>query len=244
MKNVELYFKRKGVEVEHILYAYCVAGSMIICLDSGDEFSCSMLMHELKSHIPLNEFISIRKGVIVRKSGILAISNDGIYTMINGKNLRGRKNSSKEHKIIRTTLGLDTSKVHTKATQVHPFIPLTLLEKCSILDDMPVAYCIIELVFDENGGGVDFIFRYCNKQMAVVEGVPVEDMVNHSFYEVFKNGDKKWLVAYADVALNGGHRTLHDYSPEIGKTLTIHCYQPEPGYCSCVLMENMNADPE
>lgn len=97
---------------------------------------------------------------------------------------------------------------------MHPSIPLTLLEKCSVLDDMSVAYCVIELVFDENGHGIDFIFRYCNKQMEEIEGVPVEDMVDHSFYEVFKNGDKKWLVAYADVALNGVQRTLHDYSPK------------------------------
>ncbi|MCI7322012.1 MAG: GGDEF domain-containing protein, partial [Lachnospiraceae bacterium] len=66
---------------------------------------------------------------------------------------------------------------------------------------------------------------------------PVEDMVDHSFYEVFKNGDRKWIVPYADVALNGGQRTLHDYSPEIDKILIIHCYQPQPGYCACVLTE-------
>ena len=82
---------------------------------------------------------------------------------------------------------------------------------------------------------MDFIFRYCNAQMAVVEGVPIEEMLNRSFYKVFPNGDKKWLVAYADVALNGTKHTLHDYSPEIDKYLTIHCYQPEPGYCACVL---------
>ena len=29
--------------------------------------------------------------------------------------------------------------------------------------------------------------------------------------------------------------TLHDYSHEIDKNLIIHCYQPEPGYCACVL---------
>ena len=39
--------------------------------------------------------------------------------------------------------------------------------------------------------------------MAVVEGIPVSEMLNRSFYEVFENGDKKWLVTYADVALNG-----------------------------------------
>ena len=43
------------------------------------------------------------------------------------------------------------------------------------------------------------------------------------------------FVATADVALNGTKHTLHDYSPEINKNLIIHCYQPEPGYCACVL---------
>ena len=114
--------------------------------------------------------------------------------------------------------------------------PLSFFEKCSILDDMPVAYCVIELVFDADGHGVDFVFRYCNKHMEVVEGIPVEEMLNRSFYEVFKNGDRKWLISYADVALNGVQRTLHDYSPEIDKNLTIYCYQPQPGYCACVLV--------
>ena len=91
-------------------------------------------------------------------------------------------------------------------------------------------------VFDAQGHGVDFVFRYCNDEMAVVEGVPVSEMLNRSFYEVFENGDKKWLVTYADVALNGNKHILQDYSPEIDKTLTIYCFQPAPGYCACVLI--------
>lgn len=43
-----------------------------------------------------------------------------------------------------------------------------------------------------------------------------------------------------DVALNGTKYILHDYSPEVDEYLTIHCYQPEPGYCACVLQA---ADP-
>ena len=39
--------------------------------------------------------------------------------------------------------------------------PLSFFEKCCILDDMPIAYCVIELVFDEDGHGVVFVFRYC-----------------------------------------------------------------------------------
>ena len=70
----------------------------------------------------------------------------------------------------------------------------------------------------------------------VVEGITVSEMLNRSFYEVFENGDKKWLVTYADVALNGNKHILQDYSPEIDKTLTIYCFQPASGYCACVLI--------
>ena len=131
----------------------------------------------------------------------------------------------RSHRRLRTEMRLEDK--HTS--------PLNMLEKCSLLDNMPLAFCVIELVFNEDGRGVDFIFRYCNAEMEKVEGVPVEEMLNRSFYEVFRNGDKKWLVSYADVALNGTKHTIHDYSPEIDKNLIIHCYQPEPGYCACVL---------
>ena len=100
--------------------------------------------------------------------------------------------------------------------------PLGLLEKCTLWDKIPLAFCVIELVFDEKGHGV--------------EGIPISEMINRSFYEVFENGDKKWLVTYADVALNGNKHTLTDYSPEIDKHLTIYCYQPIPGYCACILI--------
>ena len=54
---------------------------------------------------------------------------------------------------------------------------MSLLEKCSLLNDMPLAFCVIELVFNKDGRGVDFIFRYCNAEMANIEGVPVEEML-------------------------------------------------------------------
>ena len=56
---------------------------------------------------------------------------------------------------------------------------------------------------------------YPTENIVVVEGVPVSEMLNRSFYEVFENGDKKWLVTYADVALNGNKHILQDYSAEV-----------------------------
>ena len=225
MTDLNTYFQKHGLCAENILYIYRKDRKTVIQRTDGEEFALFIPVHSVLSALPESEFLSISKGTVVCRSYIVDISNDGIYTMSDGRTFQGRKRGLSSHRRLRTEIGLAGTKPQ----------PLSMLEKCTLLDDMPLAFCVIELVFNKDGRGVDFIFRYCNAEMANVEGVPVEEMLNRSFYEVFRNGDKKWLVAYADVALNGTKHTLHDYSPEIDKYLTIHCYQPEPGYCACVL---------
>jgi hypothetical protein len=100
---------------------------------------------------------------------------------------------------------------------------------------MPIAFCVIELIFNNDGHGIDFVFRYCNNEMAVIEGKTIEEMMNHSFFSVFPNADKKWLVAYTDVAVNGSSRYIRDYSPEINKEIFVRCFQPLEGFCACLL---------
>ena len=225
MTNLNTYFKKHGLCAENILYIYRKDRKTVIQRSDGEEFALFIPVQNVLSALPESEFLSISKGTVVCRSHIVNISDDGIYTMSDGRTFQGRKRDMSSHRRLRTEIGLAKTKPH----------PLSMLEKCSLLDDMPLAFCVIELVFNQDGHGMDFIFRYCNAEMANVEGVPVEEMLDRSFYEIFRNGDKKWLVAYADVALNGTKHTLHDYSPEINKYLTIHCYQPEPGYCACVL---------
>ena len=231
MPDLERYFKRHHIDTEDILYIYRLGRKTVICCEDAEEASSAIPIHELLAYLPEGEFISISRSAIVRRDRILNISHDGVYTMADGKTFQGRTRYLSTHRRLRKEMHLDIPPHREDSV-----LPLGFLEKCSILDDMPIAYCVIELVFDDNGHGVDFIFRYCNKHMAVVEGIPVEEMLNRSFYDVFKNGDRKWVVSYADVALNGSQHTLLDYSPEIGKTLTIYCYQPQPGYCACVLI--------
>ena len=236
MPDLERFFKRHHIETENILYIYHSNRRSVVCMGSGEEATTTIPIHELLAFLPEEEFISISRNAIVRRDKILNISKDGVYTMPDGKTFQGRTRYLSTHRRLRKEMHFDAPMPQAEFAP-----PLSFFEKCSILDDMPVAYCVIELVFDENGHGVDFVFRYCNKHMAVVEGIPVEDMLNRSFYEVFKNGDKKWLISYADVALNGVQRTLSDYSPAIDKHLTIYCYQPEPGFCACVLVPEQDA---
>ena len=230
--NVLHFFERKNIDIANILYLTRQNPHTKITFFDGKEILTAIPVKEIAIYLPDEEFVNITKGILLRKSQIVNISDDGLYAMTDGSVFQGRKRNISQHKQLRQALGLSKEQ-NEKAEKM---IPLELLEKCSILNDMPLAFCVIELVFDANGRGVDFVFRYCNEEMAVVEGIPVSEMLNNSFYEVFENGDKKWLVTYADVALNGTKVILHDYSPEIGKELTIYCFQPHPGYCACILI--------
>ena len=230
--NVLHFFERKNIDISNILYLTRQNPLTKITFFDGKETLTAIPVKEIAIYLPDEEFVNITKGILLRKSQIVNISDDGLYTMTDGSVFQGRKRNISQHKQLRQALGLSKE----QDEKAEKMIPLELLEKCSILNDMPLAFCVIELVFDANGRGVDFVFRYCNEEMAAVEGIPVSEMLNHSFYEVFENGDKKWLVTYADVALNGTKVILHDYSPEIGKDLTIYCFQPHPGYCACILI--------
>ena len=230
--NVLHFFKRKNIDISNILYLTRQNPDTKITFFDGKEILTAIPAKEIAIYLPDEEFVNITKGILLRKSQIVNISDDGLYTMTDGSVFQGRKRNISQHKQLRQALGLSKE----QDAKAEKRIPLELLEKCSILNDMPLAFCVIELVFDANGRGVDFVFRYCNEEMAVVEGIPVSEMLNNSFYEVFENGDKKWLVTYADVALNGTKVILHDYSPEIGKDLSIYCFQPHPGYCACILI--------
>ena len=230
--NVLHFFERKNIDISNILYLTRQNPLTKITFFDGKEILTAIPVKEIAIYLPDEEFVNITKGVLLRKSQIVNISGDGLYTMTDGSVFQGRKRNISQHKQLRQALGLSKE----QDEKAEKMVPLELLEKCSILNDMPLAFCVIELVFDADGRGVDFVFRYCNEEMAVVEGIPVSEMLNNSFYEVFKNGDKKWLVTYADVALNGTKVVLHDYSPEIGKDLSIYCFQPHPGYCACILI--------
>lgn len=229
-ESVQRFLRRNGVIPKEVLYLNRVPRRTVITFLNGNTISTAIPVRDLTACMPEGEFAIISRGISVRVSQIISISDTGAYTMSDGCVLQGRQYNLSEHKKLRNSLKINVS-------EPSHALPDGLLEKCSLLDQCPLAFCLIELVFDERGHGVDFVFRYCNRAMEAVEGKSVENMVNHSFYEVFANGDKKWLVSYADVALNGTQREIHDFSPEVDKHLTIRCYQPHPGYCACILHE-------
>ncbi len=64
-----------------------------------------------------------------------------------------------------------------------------------------------------------------------------EQLLGKKFYQVFDHSSDKWLQPYYETAYLGVEQVLDEYSPEIGKHLLIYTFQPEFGYCGCVVQD-------
>ena len=146
--------------------------------------------------------------------------------MLDGTCLEGRKRGAASHKQLNKALRHELSKITS-----------TDICTCfSVLDNMPLAFCVIELIFNENGAGIDFVFRYCNKELLFLGKKMPEEVLGHSLYQVFPQSDKKLLAAYTDVAVNGKSYHLQTYSARLQKQLILKCFQPMENFCACILV--------
>ena len=228
--NMENYLRRHDIKWSDIKYILRSDGKTTIHLEDG---RCEETYNTIKSLLevlPDEEFVLVNKGVVVAKQKIISVKGN-VYTMKDGSTFKGRTHQAGGHK-------MNIPNVAILPPSERVVTPETIVERFSVMDRLPIAFCIIELVFSDDGKGIDFIFRYVNNMMEEVEGKKKEEMMNRSFYEVFPNASRKWLIPYADVALNGNPRVIEkEYSGEIGSDLTIYCIQVAQNHCACMLIE-------
>ncbi len=107
-----------------------------------------------------------------------------------------------------------------------------------VFDASPLALCVIEVLLDELGKPYDFTFVYANEALAQIEGVPLDELIGARFYELFPDGDRKWLEPYYKAAFEGESSEIESISPEVGIYLNISCAPTgKPGFATCVLRD-------
>ncbi len=90
-----------------------------------------------------------------------------------------------------------------------------------MFDSSPLAFCAIQVVLDQEGAPSDLIFAYANEALAKLAGVPRERLVGSRFYEVFPDGDRKWLKPSYEAAYLGTPSEFTSISEEVGSYLYI-----------------------
>ena len=106
----------------------------------------------------------------------------------------------------------------------------------NIFDHSSVGYCVLELVLDDKGQPVDWIYRYCNQAFADIKDHSLEEILDHSFQSLFPESDNKWLHACYEAAYENRssetdmrkEKNYHIVIAPVGKT----------GFCSGMIYES------
>lgn len=226
-RKFEKFLQKNDINPDNILYLLRINGKTVIHLNDGRTVETFTPLKTLVDQLAPLPMLSINKGISLNEGEIISVEK-GLYTMADGATFQGRIRTPGAHSRKAQLIN------HHLPAPIH--IPKNLAERFSILDHMPLGFCVIEIVFDQEQHGLDFIFRYCNKAMVELEGKTIEEILNRSCFEVFPEREKKWAIAYADVALNSVTRSYTDYHPAHNTAVTVHCFQPLEGYCACVLV--------
>ena len=219
------FFKKHNVHINDIKYLLRQENKTCIYVTDGRVIKTFITVKDLFKVLMPYDYICINKGTVVARNQIEYIDNC-TYHMLDGVCLEGRKRGAASHKQLNKSLHQDLSQIAST----------NIRTRFSVLDKMPLAFCVIEMIFNENGTGIDFVFRYCNEEMLSLEQKSPEEMLDQSFYQVFPKGDKKLLAAYTDVAVNGGSYQLQTYSVQIQRDLIIRCFQPVENFCACIVI--------
>lgn len=224
-EKVLKFFKKYNIHINDI--KYLLRQNNKTCIYTTDErvIKTFITVKDLFKELRPYNYICINKGTVVAKEQIKYIENC-TYHMLDGTCLEGRKRGAASHKQLNKALRHELSKITST----------DICTRFSVLDNMPLAFCVIELIFNENGAGIDFVFRYCNKELLFLEKKMPEEVLGHSLYQVFPQNDKKLLAAYTDVAVNGKSYHLQTYSVQLQKQLILKCFQPMENFCACILV--------
>lgn len=215
-----------------ILYIIMEGNNAFVHLQTGQVYQSRITLAELEPLLDDN-FIKVKRGCMVSVTAIHNITDK--VNLVNGETLdyayRHRtelinKFRNRQEKLIRyfnESVSLNTEEEYHNHYE--------------LFDSLPIAFCDIEMIFDEKFKAVDWIFRYANTSLAELEKVPLDKLVGNRFSQLFPNMDVKWLRTYERAALFGETIKIIDYSPEIDTYLDIICFPTFQGHCGCILFD-------
>lgn len=113
MNDLHKWFQKNDLCPENILYLYRNDRKTVVHRMDGEEAALYAPLHSVLSVLPEDRFLNISKGIAVCRSQIVNISNDGVYTMSDGRTFQGRKRGMRDHRRLRAEIGVADTQPHS-----------------------------------------------------------------------------------------------------------------------------------
>lgn len=222
--TVQVDYRKAQIPVDDIAYVTVEGRKTKITRSDGSALRTNRSLKDVYALLPQDVFSNINRGIVISKRYVQDEKN-GVLTMTDGTQFRRRVRSDRAPK--------PQNKKAPHPDQNHVPCPTATLE--SWLNNMPMPMLVMELVYKT--GGMDFVVRFCNREMARLEAVSPQEILNQSISAFPQMGSPKWMAIFADVALHGSTRSIEDAMEGSGQYMLLRCYQPQPGYCACILTD-------
>lgn len=222
--TVHADYRKAQIPADDIAYITVEDRKTKITRRDGTVLRTNQSLKDVFAQLPEETFLNINRGIVVSKRFIKDEKN-GEITMTDGTRFRRRVRADRAPKRKKQPAASRAEK--------REVCPAEVLSRW--LDPMPLPMVVMELVY--GGGGVDFLVRYLSREMAQLESVTVEEILNQSVLKLRNVGSPKWMAIFADVAIHGESRVIEDVLEDSGKYMQLRCYQPQPGFCCCVLTD-------
>ena len=220
--TVHADYRKAQIPADDIAYITVEDRKTKITRGSGAVLRTNQSLKDVFAQLPEDTFLNINRGIIVSKK-FIELEKNGVITMMDGTQFRRRVRSDRMPKRPKPA----------PRQEKHVVCPAEVLGRW--LDPMPMPMLVMELVY--GAGGVDFRIRYLSREMARLESVTMEEALDQSVLKLSNVGSPRWMAIFADVAIHGGSRVIEDVLEGSGKYMQLRCYQPQPGFCGCVLTD-------
>lgn len=232
--HISIIYNRKHciIDINTILYIIVVGKDTEIHVSGGMVYKTRKSLEMFEKELG-EDFIKIHRGCIVSAKAIYDITDR--VNLNNGDSLEYTKRKKKS--IVEQVSRRKKSVIDRFDEEGIPVTEEDYRKYYSSFDNMPFAFADIEMVFNEEKRAVDWIFRYGNSSLAILEGIPLNHLIGKSFGSLFSNMDSKWLRSYEHAALYGETLEMVDYSPEINRYLKVICFPTFKGHCGCILFD-------
>lgn len=234
-KVIELMVNRHLMQIpaNSIIYANVTDKLCKIYLDNGESLNLFITISELMDKLGNEDFLRVSRSSLVAYTAIETVNQEEVL-LYGG--IRIPYSRSRRKEIIDKARNCMERQVVCR-DESRPLATLDFSRDFCFWDNVPVGFGVLEFVSDGGGRFSDFIFRYANHALGVIEGVARESLLDHAYGQIFKGSHSKWLAIYSKVAFMGDTVELIDYSPEIDKELLVICFQPAYGYCACIVCD-------
>ncbi|MBN2501306.1 MAG: PAS domain S-box protein [Anaerolineales bacterium] len=160
------------------------------------------------------------------------------YTSIWGKSSHVRVRMAPLHNALGDQIGvIQIAEDISERTQIEAAL-LTSEEKYRMLfNTMLNGFALHEIVTDENGKPIDYVFLEVNSAYEEITGLKSENIIGKSVLEILPNIEPVWIKRFGAVAISGNPDRFLDYAAELGKYYEVVAFSPQPNQFAAVVTD-------